>query len=59
MDVLHWDNVKSNNRLANLRYGTDSDNMKDRIRLGTHPWLKDGKMNGNPKGKTGKRKRGF
>lgn len=32
--VLHWDGDKTNNRLTNLRYGTQSDNMRDSVRLG-------------------------
>lgn len=32
--VLHWDDVKTNNRANNLRYGTSADNAQDRVRNG-------------------------
>lgn len=35
LEVLHWDDNHGNNHLANLRYGTRSDNMRDAIRNGT------------------------
>lgn len=37
MEVRHLDGVRSNNRLANLAYGTKSENQRDRIRHGTSP----------------------
>lgn len=36
MQTLHWDDTPTNNSLANLRYGTCSDNMHDRVRNGRH-----------------------
>lgn len=33
---LHWDDDPNNNHVSNLRWGTSSDNQKDRVRLGTH-----------------------
>lgn len=30
--VCHWDDVKTNNKLENLRYATQKDNMVDRVR---------------------------
>lgn len=30
--VLHWDDDPDNNQLSNLRYGTQSENMHDRVR---------------------------
>lgn len=36
MNVCHWDDNPLNNQLSNLRYGTRSDNMRDRVRNGTH-----------------------
>lgn len=38
--ALHWDDVPTNNRADNLRWGTKSDNMIDRIRNGIHPTVK-------------------
>ncbi len=35
MECCHWDGDKANNRIENLRYGTRSDNMRDRKRHGT------------------------
>lgn len=35
MQVCHWDGVRSNNRLDNLRYDTSLANSKDKIRHGT------------------------
>lgn len=39
MQACHWDGVKSNNNLSNLRWDTAKNNKKDSIRLGTtfHP----------------------
>lgn len=37
MECCHWDDDPSNNRLENLRRGTRSDNMRDRVRNGRHP----------------------
>lgn len=34
--VLHWDDVKTNNHLSNLRYGTRSENKHDAVRNGIH-----------------------
>jgi hypothetical protein len=34
MESLHWDDVPSNNRLSNLRYGTRSENKLDLVRNG-------------------------
>lgn len=36
MEALHWDDDKSNNHLSNLRWGTRSQNMEDRVRNGRH-----------------------
>jgi hypothetical protein len=32
MMICHWDDVKNNNRLDNLRYGTKQENVQDMIR---------------------------
>jgi len=37
MEVLHGDDDKTNNRLSNLRYGTRSENMLDRVENGRDP----------------------
>jgi len=37
MEVLHWDDDPNNNHLTNLRYGTRSENLHDRVRNGKHP----------------------
>ncbi|CQD03654.1 NUMOD4 motif protein [Mycobacterium europaeum] len=34
LETLHWDDDPENNRLSNLRYGTDSENQLDRVRNG-------------------------
>lgn len=34
--VLHWDDGPSNNVVGNLRWGTPSDNLRDRVRNGIH-----------------------
>jgi hypothetical protein len=36
LDVLHWDDVPTNNRLSNLRYGDPSENAYDCIRNGNN-----------------------
>jgi hypothetical protein len=38
MECLHNDDVKNNNELTNLRYGTRSENNKDRVRTGHDRW---------------------
>ena len=35
-EVLHYDDVKTNNTVGNLRYGSRSDNSYDRVRNGIH-----------------------
>lgn len=35
-DVLHWDDDPKNNRAENLRWGTPSNNMHDRVRNGRY-----------------------
>lgn len=40
MECCHNDGDASNNRLENLRWGTKSDNMHDRVRHGTHHMAK-------------------
>ena len=34
--VCHWDDDPANNHVSNLRYGTASDNMRDRVRNKIH-----------------------
>src|SRR5699024_9822191 len=36
MEVCHSDGNKTNNHVANLRFGTSSDNELDKVRHGTH-----------------------
>lgn len=36
MESLHWDDDKDNNALSNLRWGTRSQNMLDKVRNGRH-----------------------
>jgi hypothetical protein len=36
MVICHWDDVKDNNRLDNLRYGTNKENFEDMIRNQYH-----------------------
>src|SRR5690606_11217835 len=36
MEVRHLDDDPDNNALSNLVYGTRSENLEDRVRLGTH-----------------------
>lgn len=36
-ETRHWNGISSDNRLANLLYGTRSDNMRDRVRHGRDP----------------------
>lgn len=38
-EVRHFDDVKSNNAIANLAYGTCSDNRRDSVRNGTHHFV--------------------
>lgn len=38
MDVCHHNDIKDDNRPANLRYDTRSANMKDAVRNGAHQW---------------------
>ena len=35
-EVCHWNDIKTDNRLENLRYGTRSENRRDLIRNGRH-----------------------
>lgn len=35
--ALHWNDDRTDNTLANLRYGTHSENMRDRLRNGNDP----------------------
>lgn len=39
-EALHWDGDPANNSLANLRWGTRSENLRDSVRQGTHFWAK-------------------
>lgn len=39
-EVCHEDADRSNGKLSNLRWGTRSDNMYDRVRHGNHPLMK-------------------
>lgn len=58
MESCHWNGVHSDNRITNLRYDTRSNNVRDNIRNGVHPWLTaDGKMNGNPNGYNANKRR--
>lgn len=36
MQICHWDDDPANNHVSNLRYGTASENMFDRVRNGKH-----------------------
>lgn len=38
--VLHWNDLKSDNQVENLRWGTASENMADAVRNGVHPETK-------------------
>ena len=38
MNILHSDDNPENNKAENIRYGTQSENLKDSVRNGTHPW---------------------
>lgn len=35
--VLHWDDVRKNNWVSNLRWGSPSENLHDTVRNGNHP----------------------
>ena len=37
--VLHWNDIKTDNRVENLRWGTYSDNQQDAMRTGRRPCL--------------------
>ena len=41
MQGLHWDDDPANNVVENLYWGTSSQNRKDSIRNGRHPWFRD------------------
>jgi len=50
-DVLHWDDVKTNNRVENLRWGDDTDNQRDSTRNGSQRngnWYKESCPKGHP-----------
>ena len=36
LDACHWNDIPSDNRVENLRWGTRSDNAQDSVRNGTH-----------------------
>jgi hypothetical protein len=36
--VCHYDGAKTNNHVNNLRWATQSDNLRDAVRHGTHHW---------------------
>ena len=38
MEIRHLDGDPTNNKLANLVYGTRSENIRDAVRHGTHRW---------------------
>lgn len=40
MGGCHWDGDGTNNRLANLRWDTRSENQRDKVRHGRHPMAK-------------------
>lgn len=40
MECCHYDGDRDNNRLDNLRWDTKSENNKDCVRHGNHPWSK-------------------
>lgn len=40
VQVRHLDGDRLNNRLANLAYGTRSENMRDAVEHGTHYWAR-------------------
>lgn len=44
MVTLHRDGDPKNNQLRNLRYGTQSENMRDAIRHGTHVFCRQRKV---------------
>lgn len=37
-NVLHWNDVPDDNRVENLRWGTQQDNIRDIVRNGNHHW---------------------
>ena len=40
MEALHWNGVKTDCRLSNLRWGTSAENTADMVRHGTAAWQK-------------------
>jgi hypothetical protein len=38
--VLHWNDRRTDNRLENLRFGSESDNHHDSVRNGMHHWAR-------------------
>lgn len=44
MECLHYNGVRTDARLANLRWGTSKENTADMIRHGTAPWQKQKAM---------------
>lgn len=47
--ACHWDDIKTNNHVSNLRWGTPSDNAQDALRNGHNHYAKrDECINGHP-----------